>query len=108
VPWDNSREKRARDARTYGPEYKRNRAAARRRANGHCEICGHRHQRLECDHIVNVAAGGTHHLDNLRMACKGPGTCRCHETKTAGEGGGYRWRGRTGEGDPPFRPRTVW
>lgn len=23
----------------------------------------------ECDHIINVASGGTHSLDNLRMLC---------------------------------------
>jgi hypothetical protein len=105
VPWDNSPEKRRRDTQTYGsPEYRRNRELARRRANGTCEQCGHRHQRLECDHIIPTTQGGTHALSNLRMICKGYGTCKCHERKSAQEGRGYRAKKETR--DPSPTPRT--
>lgn len=107
MPWDNSREKRAADAKVYGtPEYRRNREAARKRANGHCEVCHHRHSRLEFDARTPVSQGGDHGLDNGRMICKGPGTCQCHDRKTAQEGGGYR---RTNAPpDPPLQGRTSW
>jgi hypothetical protein len=112
MPWDNSPEKRARDKKTYAdPEYRRNRAVAKRRANGTCEGCNHRHGRLQCDHDTPVSKGGTHHLDNLRMLCTGDGTCRCHERKTAREGGGYRQPGRNRGApapDPPLQQRTNW
>lgn len=103
--WEKTREDRQRDAKVYGsPEYKRNREAARRRAGGRCEGCGHRHL-LECDHIIPTTQGGTHALANLRMLCKGPGTCQCHDRKTATEGGRRRSRGSS---DPAPRPRTAW
>jgi len=112
MPWDNSPEKRARDAKTYrDPEYLRNRAARRRHAAGRCEQCQHRHARLQCDHNIPVTKGGTHHFDNLRMLCAGDGTCKCHERKTAQEGGGYRAPGNRGsktEPDPPLQQRTTW
>ena len=114
MAWRKTPADRQRDAQVYGSaEYKRNRAAARRRANGHCEGCHCRHDRLQCDHITPVTKGGTHHLDNLRMLCTGDGTCRCHEHKTATEGGGYRQQGHPGRGsksepDPPLQGRTKW
>ena len=109
MPWRKSREDRERDAKVYGsPEYRRNREIARRRAGGVCEGCHHRHGKLECDHIIPTTQHGTHHPDNLRMLCKGPGTCQCHERKSATEGGGYRRRGRGSAGDPECRPRTQW
>jgi len=106
VPWEKTPESRRRDAEVYGsPEYKRNRAVARQRANGRCEDCGHRHK-LQCDHNIPVSQGGTHHPDNLRMRCSGPGSCRCHERKTAQEGGGYR--SRNAAPDPELQARTDW
>lgn len=109
MPWRNTPDARRRSDATYNdPEYRRNRAIARRRANGRCEGCGHPHARLQCDHDTPVSQGGTHHADNLRMKCAGPGTCRCHEKKTAQEGGGYRRRGRVAAEDPPVQARTVW
>jgi 5-methylcytosine-specific restriction enzyme A len=105
MPWDKTAADREHDARTYGTaEYRRNRAIARRRADGRCEQCGHPHTTLQCDHIIPLADGGTHDLGNLRMVCKGPGTCKCHETKTAQEGGGYRKPAT----DPQPRPGTRW
>lgn len=110
MPWDKTRADRQRDAKVYGnPEYKRNRAAARRRANGRCEQCHHPHDRLQCDHDTPVSKGGTHNLDNLRMLCTGPGTCKCHEKKTAQEGGGYRQAANnSSNADPPLQARTKW
>jgi hypothetical protein len=35
-----------------------------------CSYCGSRGKRLECDHIVPVAKGGSHGFDNLTTACK--------------------------------------
>ena len=108
MPWVNDPEKRRRDAEVYGnPEYIRGREAARRRANGRCEGCGHKHDRLQCDHIVNVAGGPPDHSPgNLQMLCIGEGSCRCHERKTAQEGGGYR--SGAAKGDPEFEARTAW
>lgn len=107
MPWSADPEKRRADARNYGtPEYRRAREAARRRAGGCCEQCGHRHARLQCDHRIPVSQGGGHSLANLRMLCAGPGSCRCHEKKTAQEGGGYRSSGRAA--DPDCTPRTLW
>lgn len=112
MPWDKTREDRQRDAKVYGsPEYKRNRAAARRRAGGRCEQCHHRHPKLQCDHITPTTKGGTHNLENLQILCAGDGSCKCHERKTAQEGGGFRQagnRGNTTEKDPPLQARTKW
>lgn len=101
--WKKTPADRARDAQVYGREYRRDREAARRRANGHCEGCHHRHAQLECDHAVPTTQGGGHG-SNLRMLCKGPGTCQCHEKKTAREGGRA---GRTAS-DPAPAVRTRW
>jgi hypothetical protein len=108
MPWDNSPDARRRSDATYGPEYRRNRDTARRRAAGRCEGCHHRHTRLQCDHIRNNAAGSTpdHSLGNLQMLCTGPGSCQCHEKKTATEGGGYR--APKAAADPECTPKTVW
>lgn len=111
MPWNRTRADRERDTKTYGSaEYRRNRAIARRRAGGRCEQCGHRHATLQCDHITPVTQGGTHNPDNLRMLCAGDGTCKCHEKKTATEGGGFRRGGgdRRAARDPEPRPRTSW
>jgi 5-methylcytosine-specific restriction enzyme A len=104
MPWDNSPEKRRRDAEVYGdPEYKRNRAIVRRRSGGRCELieagrrCSSR-DRVQTDHIVPVSQGGTHALSNLRDLCK-----RHHAAKTAQEGAGYR-----AKSDPELQPRTAW
>jgi 5-methylcytosine-specific restriction protein A len=105
--WKKTQEDRKRDAQNYGPAYKRNRAVAWRRADGRCELltdgrrCGSR-DRCQVDHIVNLAAGGTHHLDNLRVLCK-----RCHDKKTAQEGKGFRGS-RKPKAEPVLITRTEW
>jgi 5-methylcytosine-specific restriction protein A len=102
MPWDNSREARQRSDRTYkDPEYLRNRAYVKRRANGRCEGCGRRNRRLQCDHIIPVAEGGGHDIGNLQMLCSGPGSC--HSAKTARMSKG----GRVPK-DPDPLPRTWW
>ena len=110
MTWNKTDADRKADSAFYGdPAYKANRAAARQRANGRCEGCGHRHARLQCDHVTPRAQGGSHALANLKMLCAGDGTCKCHERKTATEGGGYRAsRGSTAAADPEPRPRTRW
>lgn len=106
MTWRKTAADRQRDAKVYGsPEYKRNREAARRRANGHCEQCGCRHARLQCDHITPKSDGGTNSPGNLQMLCTGPGTCRCHEKKT------YQQRTATRRAtpiDPVLKTRTNW
>lgn len=105
--WADTPEKRRRDAETYGsPEYKRNREAVKRRANGRCEKCGHRHRRMQCDHIIPKSQGGGNGQANLQMLCtKEDGGCGCHEAKTYEQrGGGSRSRKK----DPPCTPRTLW
>lgn len=109
MPWGNSPEKRRRDAEVYGsPEYRRNRELARRRAGGRCEKCGHRHPKLECDHIVPKSQGGGNALQNLEMLCVGEGSCKCHDAKTLSEGSGWRGKGTREARDPEPRPRTSW
>ena len=56
-------------------------------ANGHCEGCGQPLQprRYEFDHDDPDWRGGEPTFENCRVLCKGPGTMRCHEIKTAGE-----------------------
>lgn len=112
MPWEKSPADRKRDAQVYGPEYRRNRDLAKRRAGGKCEQllengqrCGSR-DRVQVDHVTPVSQDGTDHLDNLRVLCRVH-----HARKTAQEGGGYRKTGRRGgrrEADPVLAPRTKW
>jgi 5-methylcytosine-specific restriction enzyme A len=60
-------------------DWKRRRKVILRRASGHCETCG-AGGKLEVDHIVNVAEGGTHELTNLQALC-----LACHAAKTKAE-----------------------
>lgn len=112
--WKKTPEDRARDAAVYrDPEYVANRKLALKRAGGKCEQlldtgqrCGSS-SRVQVDHIIPVTQHGTHHLDNLRVLCK-----RCHDKKTAQEGGGFRKPGRRGarasKEDPVLQVRTRW
>lgn len=111
VPWDKTPADRRREADAFysDPEYKRNRPLAWKRAGGRCEQvtdgrrCGSR-DRCQVDHIVGRMAGGTHHLDNLRVLC-----ARHHQQKTAQEGKGYRRPGGTRRASPPpLVTRTQW
>jgi hypothetical protein len=107
MTWVNDAESRKRSDATYNdPAYRRNREAARQRARGFCEDCGHRHGHLECDHDIPVSQGGTHDLANLRMCCKGPGSCKCHDRKTAREGNAGKKAAPAH--DPAPRPVTRW
>lgn len=62
-----------------------------------CVKCGST-ERLEVDHIKNVASGGGHNLDNLQTLCK-----TCHRQKTLGEmRAGHQ--GRKNRGRYPVEP----
>lgn len=50
-----------------------------RRDGNRCVQCGNT-QHLEVDHILNVARGGTHNLDNLQTLCH-----TCHREKSQQE-----------------------
>ena len=50
------------------------------RDNYTCQCCGRVGGRLELDHIVNVAQGGTNDKSNLQILCH-----TCHKTKTQSE-----------------------
>lgn len=115
MPWDNTPAKRARDAKVYGPEWRKARALALKRSGGRCEQalgngrrCG-TSARVQVDHVIPVSQGGTHHLDNLQVLCMPH-----HLAKTAQEGKGFRAGGRRGRGgrrfadDPPLAGRTKW
>jgi 5-methylcytosine-specific restriction endonuclease McrA len=107
MPWGNDRESRRRSDATYAtPEYRRNRQAAWRRANGRCELtvegrrCGSPKE-CQVDHIIPRTNGGTHALANLRVLCG-----EHHRQKTAQEGGGFRSSSKAR--DPRPTPRTDW
>lgn len=109
MPWANTPADRARSTATYqDPEYKRNKAAVRRRSGGRCEWveagqrCGSRN-RVECDHRIPRSQGGTHALENLWDLCKPH-----HNAKTATEGGGWRNKNGNAPADPALQPRTRW
>jgi HNH endonuclease len=105
MPWQNTPESRRRNQETYGsPEFIAARKLARKRADGRCEQCGHRH-RTQCDHVIPVSQGGTHDLANLKMLCAGDRSCKCHERKTAAEGGGFRSKRKP---NPDPVSRTQW
>lgn len=50
------------------------------RDNYTCQSCGRVGGRLELDHIINVAQGGTNNQDNLQILCHD-----CHKQKTQTE-----------------------
>jgi len=80
--------------------------------SGICWVCGHGDSD-QCDHIINVARGGTHDLDNLAPihgTAYGTNPCptcgrHCHQEKTkqeqaAGRAGSNRNRNRPTEQHP--------
>lgn len=101
MPWDKTPGDRQRDAQVYGPEYRRNAALCKKRANGRCTRCGKHTTRLEADHITPVTQGGGHDLGNLQALC-----LACHRAKTAREGGG--WQRPKLVSDPEPTPGTQW
>jgi 5-methylcytosine-specific restriction protein A len=73
--WDSSR--RPKDP----PGWKQTRALVIQRAAGICQHeDGCTHKGSDVDHIVNLAAGGNHDLNNLRLLCSWH-----HKRKTAQE-----------------------
>jgi len=54
------------------------------RADYACEACGTRGRRLEIDHILPLADGGTSDTENMQALCR-----RCHIEKTAMETGNF-------------------
>lgn len=100
-------DRKAENAFYSDPVYLRNKAVVKRRAGGRCEKCGHRHP-TQCDHVIPHSRGGSHSAENLQMLCAGDGTCKCHEAKTATEGGGFRRNGPRVPRDPKPTPRTKW
>lgn len=106
MPWHRTRNRQA-DATAYGADYRRNRDIAMERDRWRCQlriagVCIG--AAAECDHIVSVAEGGSHHHTNLRAACK-----PCHAHRTGQQGGGARRNGGSGgSADPEPQPRTDW
>lgn len=100
MTWTKTPQDRQRDAEVYGAEYRRNAATCKRRANGRCQKCLKPATRLQADHIVPAAQGGTDALANLQALCQ-----TCHKAKTAREGGGWRKKPRR---NPEPTPRTKW
>ena len=49
-----------------------------------CVICGKHKGRLECDHIIPLAKGGSNRMDNLRAVCRD-----CHFELTSQENRTY-------------------
>ena len=107
--WESSPEKRRRDQQVYGdPVYRRNREITRRKANGTCAKCQHKHPTLQCDHIKPKGPNGAfdNSLGNLQMLCTGDGSCKCHEAKTYEQRGSSQARRRAADPDP--RPDVWW
>lgn len=77
--------------RSRGPGWKQLRAKVMQRDNWTCQLRGPHCAVIatDCDHIVNVANGGSDDMSNLCAACK-----PCHNTKTAREAaaGRNRWK----------------
>lgn len=63
-----------------GRAWRRLRAKMLVRDNYTCQCCGRVGGRLELDHIVNKAVGGTDDKTNLQILCY-----QCHKTKTQSE-----------------------
>lgn len=108
MAWKNTPDKRRQDAANYGPEYRRNRPIAWRRAGGRCE------QRLDngrrcsstkhcqVDHIIPISQDGTHSLDNLHVLCG-----QHHAEKTAKEAHAAK-RANQAKRPIPLEQRTTW
>ena len=100
MAWRKTADDRQRDARTYGADYRRKRAACLKRANWKCEI------RIpgkcigaasEADHVEQAANDPGH--NRLRAACS-----PCHAVITARQSNA----GTGTKTDPQPQPRTAW
>jgi len=91
------------NSRTSTPQWKRLRRTAIRVFGNECARCGAdgADVRLELDHIIPVAEGGTDTLDNAQLLC-GP----CHQPKTQAEAACGRAR-RSPLRKPPIHPSDV-
>ena len=67
--WPFGRPEQIDDGRIHGTAWRNLRKAVFHCDDYPCQYCGQRGGRLECDHIVPVAKGGQHGLDNLATAC---------------------------------------
>lgn len=63
-----------------GREWRRLKQRVHERDSWTCRQCERVTMKLECDHIVNKAQGGTDDMDNLQSLCK-----PCHDKKTLQE-----------------------
>lgn len=72
-----------------------------RRDGNRCVQCGNTN-RLEVDHIINIANGGTHNLDNLQTLC-----ADCHREKSQQEARQARAAKRARLKLPPARHPGV-
>ena len=61
-----------------GWTWQRTRRAVLERDGHHCLACGATGVRLEVDHVVPLAAGGSNHHSNLRTLC-----IACHRSRTS-------------------------
>ena len=101
--WQNTPEKRAKDAKVYGPAWRKARERQLERDGRICQlrypgICTYR--ATEVDHIYGAANDPDHR--HLRSACS---PCHAHRTATEQSGGAQRARRIT---DPDPQPRTQW
>lgn len=86
-------------------KWERIRARARVVLDYRCQACGNGVDKLELDHIVPVAFGGSNALDNLQWLC-----VQCHKEKTKADAkiGHERYKRATLEvGGQVGRPRYV-
>lgn len=68
--------------RERGAGHRARRAYVLRRDCYRCQACGKVGQRLECDHVIPLDAGGADHVDNMQALCRD-----CHHAKTRKENG---------------------
>lgn len=72
----------------HGYQWKKLRREAKRELDYRCQHCGST-ERLELDHIVNRARGGSDTLDNVQWLCH-----ECHRVKSSREATARRGRFR--------------
>lgn len=102
MPWQNDPASRRRDAKVYGPEWRRARKRQLEADGYRCQLGlpGCTIRATEVDHVHGADADPHHRV--LRSVC-----ANCHRKRTAEQGGGYRNRDPR-RSDPDPRPRTQW